>query len=48
MTVRELRPGDVVAVQATSYCPQFIGWIDRIHWTCNPVWISCFDVDTGE
>ncbi len=45
---QRLRSGDVVGVMATSYCPQFIGRIDVIHWNTDPVWISLIDVDTGE
>jgi hypothetical protein len=47
-SIQRLRSGDVVGVMATSYCPQFIGRIDVIHWNTDPVWISLIDVDTGE
>ncbi len=43
-----LRHGDIVGVMATSYCPAFVGRIDRIHWDIDPVWLSLIDVDTGE
>jgi len=42
------KSGDVVGVMKTHNCSPFIGRIDRIHWDCDPVWVSLIDVDTGE
>jgi hypothetical protein len=45
---RHLQPLDIVGVMATSYCPAFVGQIDRIHWDTSPVWDSLIDLDPGE
>lgn len=45
---RRLCHGDIVAVSHTTGGGPTVGRIDRIHWDCDPVWISMIDVDTGE